>query len=399
VPQGLALLLMPPEFRLFCLALRRPQRTEDLAALRRKIADGPDWACVLEGARRHRVAPLLLAGLQACLPPDLPAAVVAELRRESLAAAAQSLAQMREIARLSRLFTQTGVRMLALKGVVLSAQLGEEPGLRNSRDIDLLVAPEEFAVAERLLAEAGYRPAGPSLSPRQDAAYRRWIKDAEFVQPDTGIRVELHHRLSDNPALVVWDFARLWHEREEVEIAGAIVAGLPRRYLGLYLCLHGAGHCWEELRWLVDLAPALREPGAVDAAVAAAQDAGLLAPMRHALILAHDWLGLPVAEGRLAEARADRHVRRLDRILGHFYVGDAWHRTPPRGSLAGMLRYSLWLRLYAYSLKADWRYRRHQAMREFIVPADWQAMRLPDRLFWLFPLVRPVGWLLRWRRR
>ena len=50
------------------------------------------------------------------------------------------------------------------------------------------------------------------------------------------------------------------------------------------------------------------------------------------------------------------------------------------------------------ALKAEWRYWRHQALREFITPADWHAVRLPDRLFWLFPLVRPIGWLVRRRR-
>lgn len=389
---------MAPEFRLFCLALRRPQQADDVAALRREMAAGPDWACVLEGARRHRVTPLLLAGLQACRSPDLPPAVVAELRQEAMAAAVVSFAQMREIARLSRVFARGGIRMLALKGVVLSAQLCERPGLRNPRDIDLLVAPEEFAEAERLLVEVGYRRAGPSLSVRQNAAYRRWIKDAAYLNAATGMQVELHHRFSDNPALVTCDFARLWHEREEVEIAGAVVAGLPHEHLGLYLCMHGAGHCWEELRWLIDLAAALRQPGAADTAIAAAGAGGLGAPMLHALTLAHDWLGLPVAEFHLARARVDRHVKRLDRILGHLYSPAAWHRTPPRGSLAGLLRYSLWLRLYTYSLKPQCRYWWHQAMREFVTPADWQTVRLPDRLFWLFPVVRPVGWLLRWRR-
>jgi len=50
----------------------------------------------------------------------------------------------------------------------------------------------------------------------------------------------------------------------------------------------------------------------------------------------------------LARARADRHVARLGRILAHFYAGDAWYQSPQRGSFPGLLRYSLWLRLYTY---------------------------------------------------
>ena len=121
--------------------------------------------------------------------------------------------------------------------------------------------------------------------------------------------------------------------------------------------------------------------------------------MLHALTLAHDWLALPVDARHRARAHADRRVARLDRILAYFYNSAAWTRTPQRGSLAAFARYSLWLRLYVYSLNADSSYWRYQVMREFVTPADWQVVRLPDSLFRLYPLVRPAGWLVRRSKR
>jgi len=144
---------------------------------------------------------------------------------------------------------------------------------------------------------------------------------------------------------------------------------------------------------------ALAEPGSVDAALQAADEAGLDAAMLHAVTLAHDWLGLPVAEQHLARARTARRVADLDRILAHLYAGEAWHQMPRRGSLAALRRYSLWQRLYRLSLKRGWTYRGRQALREFLSPADWDTVRLPDSLFWAYPLVRPVGWLMRRARR
>src|SRR5439155_5750974 len=233
-----------------------------------------------------------------------------------------------------------------------------------------------------VLARAGYRNAERDLSPRQDAAYRRWFKDLHFIHPGTGIPIELHHRLTDDPAAIPSDFAGLWQDREEVGLGGGVFATLPRRHLALYLCAHGAGHGWERLRWLVDLAAALRQLGSVDAALLAADAAGLEAAMLHAVMLAHDWLGLPVAEPHLARARAARQVAYLDRILGHLYAGEAWHQMPRRGSPAALRRYSLWQRLYRLSLKSGWDYRGRQALREFLSPADWDTVRLPDSLFW-----------------
>jgi Uncharacterised nucleotidyltransferase len=386
---------MGAEFQVFCLALRQPQTSDAIEELRRILAAEVAWDRILAGARRHRVASLLLSGLQRVGSRHLPATVMSELRDQALLAAKQSLAQMAELGRLAPMFAAAETRVLGLKGVVLSMQLFGNPALRNPRDLDLLVAPDEFAAAEAVLLGAGYCRSGPTLSPRQSAAYRRWVKDVGYLNPVNGIRVELHHRLSDNPALLPCDFERLWREREEVEIAGVRVAGLPRDKLGLYLCVHGAGHCWEELRWLVDLAAAL--PGAKwsRAAVEMADRVGLGAAMLHALSLAHDWLGLCLDDQELARARAEPRVARLNRALAHFYVAGAWYQSPERGSLAGFLRYSLWLRLYTYLIKTDWRYWGYQARREFVTPADWEVLRLPDSFFWAFPLVRPVGWLMR----
>jgi putative nucleotidyltransferase-like protein len=390
---------LTPEFRLFCLALRRPQRPEDLAALRAAAAAQPKWATLIDGARRHRLAPLVLGGLEACGSADVPAGVVEELRRQTLAAVQRSLAQIAELTRLSRLFAEAGIRVLTLKGVVLSAQFEGNGAQRGARDIDLLIDPGQFAEAETVLARAGYRSVEHGLSPRQDAAYRRWFKDLHFVHPASGMPIELHHRLTDNPVVIPCDFAALWQEREEVCLGGAVFATLPRRRLALYLCAHGAGHGWERLRWLVDLAMALAEPGSVDAALQAADGAGLDAAMLHAVMLAHEWLGLPVAEHHLARARAARRVAYLDRILAHLYAGEAWHQMPRRGSLAALRRYSLSQRLYRLSLKSGWPYRGRQALREFLSPADWDTVRLPDSLFWAYPLVRPAGWLMRRARR
>jgi hypothetical protein len=390
---------LAPDFHLFCLALRHPQRAEDAQALRRVVARGPDWAATVAGARRHRVAPFLYAALQASGSAEIPEEVIAELRHHTVATAARSLAQTAEICRLFRAFTDAGVRVLALKGVVLSAQLYGDSALRNARDIDLLVDPDQFARVDAALVEAGYRCSNDALSLRQNASYRHWIKDVEYIHVRDGTAVELHRRLNDNENLLTCDFGALWHEREDVRLGDAAIPTLSRSALALYLCVHGAGHCWERLRWLVDLATLLREPRSQDAALAAADAAGLGPVMLHALKLACDWLGLAVDERHLSRAAADLRVARLDRFLAPLYAGGAWHEMPPRGSWAGMLRYSLWARLYRLSMKSDWVYRGSQGMREWFTPADWHTVRLPDTLFWLYPVVRPVGWLLRRRQR
>lgn len=383
------------EYRVLCLSLRRPQGTGDLAALRGAIEEGPDWTIIIKGVRRHRVAPLVVESLRACASPLVPAYVINELRTQSVVAARRSLAQVAEIRRLGRAFADAGIRVLVLKGEVLSAQIYGGPGLRAARDIDLLADPDRVSEAETLLTEAGYRRMSNERSAQRRDLYRRWIKEIEYYHPPSGTVVELHHRLTDNPRLLPLDFDTLWREREVVQVGGCAVPTLSQGHLPLYLCVHGANHGWERLRWLVDFAAIVHRSQCTDEVLAAAHAVGIGAAMLHGLSLAHDWLGLPVDQRHLAAARASARVRRLDRILAHLYEGAAWHEMPQRGSPRALLRYSLWLRLYALSLKSSWRYRANEARRAWFAPADWDLVRLPDSLLWLYQFVRPFGWLLR----
>jgi hypothetical protein len=389
-----------PEFGLFCLALRDPQRPQDAEALRRAIGTAPDWKAVIAGARRHRVAARILAGLLACGSAEIPDSVIAALRRQAANAARRDLAQRAELGRLARAFADARLPVLAFKGVVLAAELHGQAFARGARDIDLLVDPDRFGQAHAVLAALGYRSLQAAQSPRQTVAYRQAIKEVEYVHDGTGAMVELHDRLTDNPTLLPSDFATLWSARAQVCVGNAAIPTLARQRLALYLTVHGAGHCWERLLWLVDLAAALRDPGAIEQALALADAAGLGTAMRHALVLAHDWLGLAVAERELAQARASPGVRRLDRILASHYAGAAWHQRPPPASWRGVARYSFWQRLYRVALRTDFHYWTSEAKREWLSPGDWDVVRLPDRLFFLYPVIRPVGWLIRrWRNR
>lgn len=388
-----------PEFRLFCLALRHPLAAPDRRAMGALADAGIDWDAVVSGARRHRVAARVLAGLKASDTTPMPAWVLADLQQQAFAAARRSLLQVAEVARLQRAFEAEGLRVLFLKGVVLAAALHGDATRCDARDIDLLAGPDQLAGAAELITRLGYRRHEPGRSPRQTAEYRRRIKDIEFQHVLTRAPLELHHRLTDNPHLLPAEFARLWDERESVRVGDATVPTLPRSMLPLYLCVHGAGHAWERLRWLVDFAASVKSRDGVDAALRHAEAAGLETPMLHALALAQDWLALPVADAPLARARASIPLRRLDRLLAHLYAGAAWHALPERGTRAGLARYSLWQRLYRLSLKPDWTYRFAQARREWFTPTDWQTFAVPDALFFLYPMMRPFAWLARRRQR
>ncbi|HYH18999.1 MAG TPA: nucleotidyltransferase family protein [Azospirillum sp.] len=399
---GAADILAPlaPEFRLLCAAVRRAQGNGDVPALRAAMAAGPDWALVLRGAARHRATALVLAGLQADGAADVPPDVLAALRRAAAADTRRCLAHAAEVVRLVRLFAAADIRVLVLKGVVLSQQLYGNLAMRGPGDIDLLVDPARFWEADAVLAAAGYRLDGPAISPARRAAGQRLFRDLTYRDAGRGLVVELHQRLTANPRRLEADFDSLWRDRVDVALAGVAVATLPRRVLALYLCVHGAHHCWERLCWLADLTALLKDAEGAAAALAQAEAAGLRAAMRLVVTLGHGWLGLPLPGHRHAGRRhaGRRDDRRARRFVARFFAGSRWLDMPREGS-AAWLRREAWRRLHLYSFKDDWRHGWDELRADLANPIDWGVFPLPDRLLWLYPFLRPVGWVVRNARR
>ena len=385
VTSGQTLFLLAPEFRLLCDAIRYA-----LGTYQADLPGNLHWPTVLDGARRHRLTPLVLDYLENSSALNVPDGVLATLRRDNKAQALRCLSQMATIQRLSQAFAADNIRMIPLKGIVLSHQLHGTLIARPAGDIDLLVDPLNLWQADAVLIKLGYQRQSAAPTPRLKQAYAKWAKD--LIYDGKGTHIELHQRLSENPYLLPFDMDTIWEQRETVEISGQIYPVLNRRFLALYLAVHGAGHCWERLRWLLDLAQILMAPGAQSCAMDDAEAAGIGPLMQQAIHLAHDWLNLPLTDDRLAPTSTTH--QHLVKYVNRFSPGSGGGISA-RNHLEWRWRMQLYHRLNRYTLKSDWRYWAHQLAGEAVTPFDWAAFPLPDRVFGLYLLLRPFGWLIR----
>lgn len=387
-----------PEFRFFLIALRHALGTADTAAVTRAGADVSNWTAIVQGAARHNLGPVILSAIEQC-SVRAPKRALAGLHRQTRRATMRDLGQIAELDRLVPAFAAAGIRVMAFKGVTLSAQLGIAAA-RGAMDVDLLVDPAEFERARTLLLERDYCALHPERSRRQTKIYRTLIKDEIFVHGVNGTVVELHARLFNNAAFLLIDFETLWAAHDRVSLGETVVATFGRLHLTLYLFAHGAHqHGWTRLQWLVDLAQAFKEPGLLSEIRVAVEDARLGSAFSHTLIVLREWLNFPAAQDAAVVRRGDLRARCLDYLLSKFYAGSAWYRTPPPNSWNGFLRVSVWHRVYVLLLKPGPRYVLGQLKRDLIVPADWDLIRLPDSLSFGYLALRPFGWLIRRLRR
>jgi len=302
---------LSPEFRLLAAALRPPTQTESAVALVQASAGDLDWAHVLRLAERHRVVPGLAAGI-ARAGVDVPAPYGDRLRDGLALAAFQELALAGTTKRILRSLTDAGIEVAVLKGVPLSLIIHGRLGLRTSRDIDLIVAPDAVARALEILEGEDFQPIEP-VGKGGLRALIRHRKDIELISPHGGQIVELHWRLFDNPYLMpLVDAPAFASVSLPLEIS---CLTLPARFNLLYLANHGAQHAWSRLKWLADLAALLHPLGEAgrEALYAGTSIAEGRRSLGQALLLCADLFGMPPPPGVLRDIRRDWRLRWLHR--------------------------------------------------------------------------------------
>lgn len=158
-----------------------------------------------------------------------------------------------------------GTRFLLLKGHALGVVLYADPFLRESADIDIFTDQSGMAELAAILTDIGFTETG-AISSNLDPTARRLAhdmrNDRKFDRPDY-VRVELHYRLAPQSADFA-DFELLWRDRERFTLLGRELATLGKAATLSSLLLHGTKHAWENWRWLVDIALAMRRTPAGD---------------------------------------------------------------------------------------------------------------------------------------
>ena len=297
------------------------RRLRDVAALRSPDRGDPhcggrrvDWPRFLRVARRHQVIGLVHEGLTR-VRPDVPPEIAREIGAQAATLVRENLAMAREALRLQRLFDEADLPVLFVKGAALAVLAFGNLGLRAGQDIDLLVAYETLPAATALILRAGYRrfDPPPDISDAQLRLVMPLRKDLGFVHQATGLRIELHWRLFLNPHAMAEP--SIMAASRVVPLAGAAgLRTLGEEDLFAYLCMHGALHWWNRLKWLADVNALLAstpEDG-VERLVRAAEARGAGRAAAQALLLCRRLLETPLPAPLMATLAKSATVRWLE---------------------------------------------------------------------------------------
>ena len=155
---------------------------------------------------------------------------------------------------LSRYLLDKDIRHLFFKGTVLSQWLYGASTLRQCRDIDIAVHPQDHAHACSKLEELGCTRIipKPDISGSAFKRYQRAMKDVSYMHRGSSCVIELHWALRPFPQAFEFDFDMAYEQRQLVEVEGASIPAFSDLLHARYIAAHGCLSHWARLRWLLD---------------------------------------------------------------------------------------------------------------------------------------------------
>jgi hypothetical protein len=281
-----------------------------------------------------------------------------------------------------------GIRFITLKGLALSTHLYRDPIIRESFDFDLLVAPPDTKGMKELLRTMGFQPLQPvqELTARQTAILARFVHEEKFVNPATGVVVDVHHALTSNPWRMATFFEDLWRNRQSIRVGPSELSIPGNASLIRYLGAHAATHAWKRWKWTGDLLALYRQCGTADLLTQRrnAQTAGWAVLFDSSLLVTGAVTGWELPPELRESAGHNRPAVRLARRALDFSTRPA--SIDELSSPAFAFR----LAMFRLLLRKRPRYIAHELANIFHRPLDWHHLRLADPLIPLYYLLRPI---------
>jgi hypothetical protein len=351
-----------------------------------------DWDLVLKLAARHRIQGLMHRALNDARI-EIPETRLAPLSGAAAAIGTQSLLQSAESARLQRLLGEQGIACLFLKGVPLAILAYGTLGVKQAWDIDLLVAPGDAVAAASILRQAGYGRSFPTVEDVPEKRLLDWVavsKETMWVHERSGIVVELHTALVDNPLLLPGLATQAAVQMVPIG-SGITLPTLGTDELFSYICVHGSAHAWARLKWLADVGALLTRlgPAEIERLYRRSIELGAGRSSGQALLLCARLLSLAIPEKLLAEIRRDPVTGWLERLAISAMT------THGATELDDTVLGTVVINISHLLLGRGWRYKYDEIARKTVNPEDRFSMPLPRHLHFVYPILAVPRWIRR----
>jgi hypothetical protein len=347
------------------------------------LEKGVDWIYIEKTAMHHGIIPLLYRRLTKEMTPFVPSNKMIWMKRLSIENAANNLHMTQQLIRLLDLFDEARIEAMPFKGPALAVQAYEDFSMRSYIDLDILIHENDFSRAYDILTNVGCFPQYILNTPvHKKVALMR--KDFKFSIQD--FTFELHWNFTERFWSVPLEMEPFWDRSVIVSIEGRQLRTLSVEDTFFILCIHGAKHSFQKLKWLMDVISLLSHHSEIKLGelISRAEQLGLKRIILLNLYLARDYSGILFHPEINIQLDSDPEVQALARKIPEylFHSQNGIFQIPP----------SFFYLKYRERLTDKLRFLVYYLTDVFLLPTreDFQVVILPDMLFPVYFFIRLI---------
>jgi len=246
-----------PEHTLLRCIARRELARAHTSQLEELVQTDLDWDYLLSTANDHGLVPLLHKHLNHRVRQLVPVATQTRLKNHAVENSQAVLRLTGRLLEIQKVFAENAVSMASFKGPLLSQLAYGEIGLRQSGDIDILIARDQVETARRLLESLGYEMSR-TLTSAQFSSHARFHCEMTFTRDEQLTIIDLHWGLAPMSFVFSLEPEEVMSRLTNASLVGTQIETFATEDLVLYLSMHGAKHLWQSLEWIASLGEVLR---------------------------------------------------------------------------------------------------------------------------------------------
>ncbi len=212
---------------------------------------GFKWDYFLQRALAEKIAPQIFKELESLGIEhiDIPTPVLEQFKNSYYHTLTRNVLIFKRTAEILRAFQKERIKVLIFKGPVLAELLYPDIGLRPITDIDILVASEDLAAADRILSKLNYIAPFEikDFSVLKANAYRNSLLYSDRNTPPQFIHL-YWHLLNlfpyDRQILQKFDMNMIWQSAVPISVNDVPGLTLSDTHQVIYLCLHAFQHAY-----------------------------------------------------------------------------------------------------------------------------------------------------------
>jgi hypothetical protein len=358
------------------------------------LAQKPDWQLLARTAQSHRVFPLLYINLVRHFQEAVPDHIAGELKTLYLKNSAFNLFLSYQLLHFLGLFEAQQIIAVPFKGPVLAEYLFGDINCRTFVDLDILIAKEDLEKSVLLLQSAGLR-FDIDLNLEQYLKLVRGGYHVGLIKENMSFMVELHWEMTGRYLSRKIMLNDVQSRLRKVRFLEQEVISLGPADLLVYLCIHGSRHRWMHLDFISCVAALLMKEKELDwdLAYRVADGCGGRRMLLLGCYLVREVLGAELNSAIAGKIEEDPVVKGVgDKVVNMLFADIE----------ANWAQMSYW-----QEIKYQWQTMDTvlDCLRLSMKPlfqtthSDWEWLRLPAAMSWLYYLLRPVRLGVKYARK